>query len=426
MNVLRSALSIGAVALFSGCGGSQLPIGAQHTRPQTSPPARSEVTDYKVVYSFGGLPDGSNPYAGVIDVRGTLYGTTENGGSCHYYQYTCGTVFSITPDGSENVLHTFGAKDDGSSPSAGLIDVAGALYGTTSAGGTYGLCRLRSGGYYFPCGTVFSITPSGAEKVLHSFGNGTDGLDPVAPLIEVHGTLYGTTEHGGRHNRCEGGCGTIFSVTPGGTEKALHSFGNRTNGVVPLASLIDVNGTLYGTTGAGGAYGGGTVFSIAPSGREKVLHSFGSGSDGAGPSAALIDVDGTLYGTTGFGGRHSPNSAGRCGTVFSITPSGSEKVLHAFRGRGDGADPVASLIEVNGTLYGTTEYGGAHFCDIGGGCGTIFSMTPSGSERVLHSFRNGGDGTHPAAALTDVEGILYGTTSGGGTYNRGTVFSLKP
>jgi uncharacterized repeat protein (TIGR03803 family) len=96
--------------------------------------------------------------------------------------------------------------------------------------------------------------------VLHSF-NKADGAYPVASLIEVKGTLYGTTSGGGVN-----GSGTVFSVTPDGTEHVLHSFGSGSDGGSPLASLVDVNGTLYGTTflGGGGAFGLGTVFALKP------------------------------------------------------------------------------------------------------------------------------------------------------------------
>jgi uncharacterized repeat protein (TIGR03803 family) len=421
----RYALVIAAVALLAACGGSQPTIGVPGAMPQTSElTARTDGTKYTVVHNFGS-GDGQNPVASLIDVRGTLYSTTLNGGSCLSYNF-CGTVFSIRPSGKERVLHIFGHSTDGWNPLAGLIDVGGTFYGTTGGGGSYGLCRLHTGGEYYPCGTVFSITPSGAEKVLHSFGGKRDGLYPAASLIDVNGTLYGTTENGGAHNRCGGGCGTVFSITPSGAEKVLHNFGGGSDGAYPLASLIDVNGTLYGTTLFGGAYHRGTVFRITLSGKEKVLHSFANGVDGAYPGAGLIDVGGTLYGTTRMGGVPNCNTYGKCGTVFSITPAGTEKVLHSFGSPTDGGDPSAALVALKGTLYGTTEYGGVYYNCSGADCGTVFSITPSGAEKVLHNFGSGTDGRSPTAALIDVDGTLYGTTVGGGEYNYGTVFALTP
>jgi uncharacterized repeat protein (TIGR03803 family) len=270
---------------------------------------------------------------------------------------------------------------------------------------------------------VFSITPSGHETVLHGFTGFPDGRNPEARLLNVNGTLYGTTSGGGSFcERLSRGCGTMFSITPGGKEKVLYSFGNGTDGENPAAGLIDVKGTLYGTTYFGGAYNSGTVFSITLGGKEKVLHSFGprSGNDGSGPSG-LIDVSGTLYGTTIEGGLPCGSASLGCGTVFSITPSGTEKILYSFVGGSDGENPRTALLSVNGTS--TTLYGTA-----GGGAysnGTFFSITVSGHETVLYSFKGytDGDGAGPNG-LSYVNGTFYGTTMFGGTYDDGTVYSI--
>jgi uncharacterized repeat protein (TIGR03803 family) len=341
----------------------------------------------------------------------------------HYGLYPGGgTVFSITRNGTDKVLHSFGNGTDGNVPAAPLLDVNGTLYGTTNTGGAYAC----DGGY---CGTVFSITPGGVEKVLYSFGrSGADGAFPFAGLINVKGTLYGTTEDGGTH-----GLGTVFSITPDGTENMLYSFSGGSDGNSPFAPLTEVNGTLYGTTEGGGSFGTGTVFSITTGGLEKVLHSFGKGTDGAYPYAGITDVHGTLYGTTWGGGSHSScgDRYGGCGTVFSVTPRGTEALLHRFAGGSDGAYPQAALTEVNGRLYGTTAAGGgASGC--AHGCGTIFSISTSGAETVLHSFSKFSDGRVPLAALLHVNGTLYGTTVRGGMRSGncargcGTVFSFVP
>jgi uncharacterized repeat protein (TIGR03803 family) len=415
----RYALSITTAALFAGCGGSP------GVTPQASAlAARTNSTSYNLLYGFGKPPDGNAPVANLIDLDGTLYGTTSQGGthSCYIsYGNLCGTVFSITTAGTEQVMHSFGNGTDGAFPVASLIKVKGKLYGTTEYG------SHRCDYPYLGCGTVFTITTGGTEKVLHSFDvYARDGALPEAPLIDVKGTLYGTTAGGGT-TYCRFGlyalCGTVFSITPDGTERVMHDFTGTlgTDGASPDAGLIHVRGTLYGTTrygGGGGSsvcgYGCGTIFSISTSGTEKVLHSFAGGLDGAYPRAALTDVNGTLYGTTSEGGRY------KHGTVFSIRPNGTEKVIHSFGNGTDGRYPVASLIEVNGTLYGTTYDGGA-FSD-----GTIFSITPDGTEQVVHSFGSGTDGFWPAAGLTNVSGTLYGTTQSGGPHGGGTVFALTP
>ena len=350
------SLSVAAVAL-AACGGSQPPISAP--MPQVSSfAARTSSVNYKVLYSFAGVSDGANPEAGLIDVGGTLYGTTFAGGaysSCDYYEdLGCGTVFTITPSGTEKVLHSFANGADGAGPLAPLVEMKGTLYGTTYFGGS----QSCYGSYYANCGTVFSITPSGTEEVIHSFsGDRSDGAYPDAELIDVGGVLYGTTYEGGAiYCSSYGACGTAFSIAASGTEAILHSFGSAHDGAYADAGLIDVGGKLYGTTDSGGGHHLGTVFSITPEGTEKVLHSFGNGTDGANPAATLIELKGTLYGTTKAGGAYSE------GTVFGITPGGKEKVLHSFGNGTDGALPLRSLTELKGKFYGVTRAGGSHYC----------------------------------------------------------------
>jgi uncharacterized repeat protein (TIGR03803 family) len=357
-----------------------------------------------VLYSFqNNGTDGTSPCGGLINIQGTLYGTTYWGGAYEFY----GTLFSLSvATGTETVEHSFGENSaDGKGPLTDLISVRGKLYGTTPEGGTQDY------------GTVFSFSPkTGAEKVVHSFNdNGTDGFGPYAGLINVHGKLYGTTYSGGANTY-----GTVFSLDPKtGAEKVVHSFNNNgTDGYFPYAGLINVHGTLYGTTFQGGAKGNGTVYSLDPeTGAETVVHSFGDGTDGASPYAGLINVQGTLYGTTVGGGKYVG------GTVFSLDPrTGTETVVYSFYDNTtDGASPYAGLINVHGTLYGTTYAGGAY------DNGTVFSLDlRTGTEAVVHTFGNDEDGASPYAHLINIKGTLYGTTSGGGTYGEGTVFSITP
>ena len=422
-----------AAAMLAGCDASQLPIRARGASPQSRTVAtRASSTNYTVLHSFGAAPDANSPSAGLIGVGGTLYGTTAFGGSdtagyCGYTPpYGCGAVFTITTRGAEKVLHTFEPqKRDGSLPDAALIYVGGTLYGTTSEGGSCDNCV--NGSIFYGCGTVFSISTSGTEKVLHSFAAFSDGAGPNAALTNVNGTLYGTTFRGGGGVCASGfyqvGCGTVFSITTGGAEAILYKFGPGRHARWSRASLIEEGRRLYGTTVAGGAYRKyGTVFSITLGGKENVTHSFGNGTDGREPVAGLIQVNGTFYGTTREGGAYGD------GTVFSVTPGGTEKVVYSFGGGSDGARPFAGLISVKGVLYGTTYNGGGSGCSFSGfeGCGTVFSVTTIGQEGVLHRFGVGSDGASPVAGLTEMNGTLYGTTWGGGTHGDGTVFALKP
>ncbi|HLY02941.1 MAG TPA: choice-of-anchor tandem repeat GloVer-containing protein [Candidatus Cybelea sp.] len=409
MNALRFAFCTGAaIAILAGCGGgSGTPLSASPTGPSTAlrmtTAERMRVRPtYNVLYSFkGGSGDGAYPWLGLLtDVKGTIYSTTTGGRATECDGRGRGTVFSITTSGTETVLHSFANEPDGARPLAGLISVNGTLYGTTETGGA----KHR--------GTVFSITTAGTETVLHSFGgNSDDGATPLAALLNVNGTLYGTTFYEGTNKR-----GTVFKVTTAGTETVLYSFKSSGDGKNPQAGLININGTLYGTTEAGGANRKGTVFSITTSGTETVLYSFKGSTyhDGSYPLAALLNVNGTLYGTTEGGGANDK------GTVFAITRSGAETVLHSFGGSGDGEFPDAALITVNDKLYGTTAQGGAS------GHGAVFAITTPGAETVLHSFKGTPDGAHPYSGLLNVKGKLYGTTRYDGAYDCGTVFALTP
>src|SRR6202034_2046210 len=147
---------------------------------------------YSVLHNFGGSGDGSRPAAGLISVKGTLYGTTEHAAGDECDATACGTVFAITTSGTETILYTFFPEVDGADPKAGLVDINGTFYGTA----------YQAGGYATGFGTVVAITGSRAETTLHSFtghhsGKGDDGAYPAAGLVNVNGTLYGTTYRGG-------------------------------------------------------------------------------------------------------------------------------------------------------------------------------------------------------------------------------------
>jgi len=308
---------------------------------------------------------------------------------------------------TETVLHSFAGSPDGANPYfvAAVIDSKGNLYGTTARGGAH------------DSGTVFELTPSGVEKILHSFGAAGDGNTPYSSLImDTKGNLYGTTAKGGAY-----GGGTVFELTPSRTKKILHSFGAGRDGSFPYAGLVlDAKRNFYGTTVSGGAHGVGTVFKLTSSGKETILHSFSSnGTDGYNPyDRPVLDAEGNLYGTTFLGGAH------HVGTVFKLTPSGKETILHSFNNlsaTGDGFQPWSELVlDANRNLYGTTTNGGANFG------GTVFELTPSGVETILYSFGAMGDGSNPMAGLAfDTKGNLYGTTyEGSGASAYGTVFQL--
>ena len=451
---LNGATPLKTVTLVSGVAQyktTKLPLGSNLITAvysgdffgSTSNPVNQivEVDISTVLYSFTGGVDGGYPISGLVrDAQGNLYGTNTGSGANNK-----GAVFEVDPTGQETVLYSFtGTGGDGSFPVASLVqDAQGNLYGTTEGGGNLG-CPL---GFGSGCGIVFELSPAGGgswkEAVLYSFaGSGGDGAFPAAGLLlDTHGNLFGTTELGGNLTCPLGngsGCGTVFKLSPSGgnqwTETVVYSFvGTFGDGDGPFSTLVqDSVGNLYGTTLWGGNtgcayYGCGIVFQINTAGQETTLHAFtGTGGDGSFPEAGLvIDAQGNLDGTTSGGG--TANN----GTLFKMTTTGQQTVLYSFTGNADGGSPVSGLIlDGKGNLYGTTSTGGDLTCPTGSGsgCGGAFELTTTGHLSVLHIFfGTDGDGAVPEAGLVrDTQGNLYGTTSGGGAYNAGTVFELSP
>jgi len=380
---------------------------------------------YSVLHGFTGQPDGSNPFASLVqDSAGNFYGTARGGGDSNACSDMippgCGVVFKLDANGNESVLYNFTGPPDGAGPTFGLLmDASGNLYGTAEGGGNLTTC-------YGGCGVVFKLDPSGHETVLYSFTGGTDGSGPTGVLVQdKSGNLYGTTIGGGVQTGSSG-FGVVYKLDPSGHETVLYSFTGGADGAYPTGGLIrDSAGNLYGTAQYGGSFNEGVVFKIDTSNQEKVLYSFTGHADGGTPSSGLVqDPAGNLYGTTEGGGNLCQQAG--CGVVFKVDTNGNETVVHSFS-YPDGAFPeLATLIrDPAGNLYGTT-YGGGPSC-VFFGCGVVFKLDPSGNETVLHSFTaTGEDGGNPSAGLLlDASGSLYGTTVWGGTSSLGTVFKLS-
>jgi len=390
---------------------------------------RVTAQSFRNLHSFTGFhtggPGGNSPTAGLTLSGNTLFGTASGGGSS-----IRGTVFKVNTDGTGfMVLHSFTAlggplysNSDGANPMAGLVLLGNILYGTASAGGDSGR------------GTVFAVNTDGTGfTVLHSFTAAThpgiingDGANPNGALILSGTTLYGTAVSGG-----SSGYGTVFTVNTNGTGfTTLHSFTNGSDGFSPKAELILSGTTLYGTTLYGGSLGGGTVFAVHTGGTGfTTLHSFEptssvspyANSGGATPYAGLTLSGNTLYGTARDGG-----SSG-IGTVFAINTDGSGfTTLHNFTGSEDGGNPKAGFILSGNTLYGTTGGGGSS------NRGTVFAVNTDGTGfKNLYSFTAtpgyppiNSDGASPQAGLILSHNTLYGTAYSGGSSGNGTVFSL--
>jgi uncharacterized repeat protein (TIGR03803 family) len=374
----------------------------------------------------GGWNSGNASLTSLVQGRdGNLWSTTEAGGAP---KSGCGpgsgTIFKVTPTGTlttRHIFHQCATSTDGQYPQSGLaLGIDGNFYGTTQQGG------LNSGGSAHD-GTVFKITSGGAFSTLFSFPNDfnnpptTDGSQPVATLVKgMDGNFYGTTTTGGQNT-----CGTVFKITAAGAITPLFSFPKVPFCDEPFGTMIQAtDGNFYGTTRGGGAHGFGMVYKIIPTSPAQfiVLYSFkgscgatcGGPFDGQAPNAGLIQgTDGNFYGTTESGGKNSS------GTVFKITPAGTETVLHSFGGTAfTGTFLDAPLIQAtDGKLYGTTVRGGNTTCF--NGCGTIFRISTAGTLVLLHKF-TGTDGAAPTGGLVQfTDGSFYGMTSAGGNQHTG-------
>jgi uncharacterized repeat protein (TIGR03803 family) len=300
-------------------------------------------------------------------------------------QKGAGTAYRIGADGTGfAVLHEFTASDsvhDGRLPARGMLVMGadGAFYGATTKGGQYNM------------GTLFKMAPDGTVTVLHEFQGGpTDGALPQdQPIIASDGNLYGATLCGGSPDP-DAGCGGAvykYSMAAPFTFTVLRSFTSATLGFHPVASPIEVAGTLVGTTFSGGASGFGTVYTLSESGDAfTVRHDFAGPAglpdpDGASPAARLLLAsDGMLYGTTSLGGPDHAQLPKGDGTIFRMDPVAdwAYTPIYAFGSHApltaadvpDLAHPMAGLVQGTDGIFGTTDSGGQ---DLSGG---IFRIIP--------------------------------------------------
>jgi uncharacterized repeat protein (TIGR03803 family) len=385
---------------LTACGGDGIHTTAPHTQ---------------VLLSFGReTPLVVSPSGLVLGKDGNLYGTALGG------DYNRGVIFKVTRTGVESVVHSFNpATGDGGEPSGLILGSDGNFYGTTIAGGTN------------DAGTVFKLTPDGTESVVYSFkGYPSDSAYAASGLFQASsGNFYGTSEFGGPENK-----GTVFEVSPSGIETVLYSFGSVANDpAFGYSSLVESDdGNFYGVSYLGGTSNEGAVFKITPEGILTLAHSFTGGpSDGMFlyQRGLLKGKDGNFYGVAGSGG---PKGGG---IVYKLTPAGKETIVYAFDPTtGDpkaAAGPEGTLVEDgNGNLYGATQYGGSSRTTSANPdadpSGTIFEITAAGTAVILSNFGpTNADGTHPSGSLVlDKDGTLYGVTSSGGTNDSGVFYKI--
>jgi uncharacterized repeat protein (TIGR03803 family) len=304
------------------------------------------------LHEFGSGTDGAYPQASLIYSKGAFYGTTLSGGASN-----AGTVFKVTEKGVETVLYSFTGQADGANPVAGLaIDKAGNLYGTTTAGGSSG------NGTVFKLAIPSVTGGQWTEQVLYSFGTGTDGTTPIAGVtFDGSGNLYGTTSAGGTYGN--GTVFELSPSTGGWTENILHQFELGADGGVPYAGLVLYEGNLYGAAtegGAGGPTGGGTIFELTPSASGwtfSVLYDL-SGWGISGTYRNLLVKSGTIYAATHCDG---VNTAGTVYELTKSGDTWTYNPLYVFTGGTDGVYSVSNLVaDKKGNLYGVTLYGGAY------------------------------------------------------------------
>jgi uncharacterized repeat protein (TIGR03803 family) len=305
------------------------------------------------LYSFSSGADGFGPFGGLVQAaNGDFYGITFYGGSNSHIcseDDGCGTAFKITPSGTLTTLHTFDYTDGANPYGALVLGNDGNLYGTTYSGGANGV------------GTAFKISPGGTLTTLHSF-DGTDGSEPLGGLVQgIDADFYGTTFFGGAYPDS----GTVFKISPSGTLTTLHSFaGYPTDGSGPECALVrGSDGNLYGTTFQGGSYscgafdyGCGTLFTITPGGTLTTLYSFDNKAPhGIEPIGALLQsTNGSFYGTTYYGGADDvcgTIAKVSCGTIFSLSAG-----LKPFVETQPASGPVGTAVNILGSnLTGATS-----------------------------------------------------------------------
>jgi uncharacterized repeat protein (TIGR03803 family) len=188
--------------------------------------------------------DGSSPIAPLVQgIDGSFYGTAELGGSVND-----GVLFTVKSSGNLAVIASFDGAGNGANPYSPVIQANdGNFYGTASTWGS------------FEWGTIYKTTAKGDLTVLYNFNGSSDGGDPLAGLMQgTDGKFYGAATGDFFTNDY----GTVFSITPSGAFSVLHSF-DGSHGANPCVTPVQhTSGILYGDTVNGGTASSGTFYSL--------------------------------------------------------------------------------------------------------------------------------------------------------------------
>ena len=379
----------------------------------------AQATPITVIASFN-VTNGRQPRGGVtFDAAGNMYGTTYRGGSQTGSANAGGVVWEIahgTNAITDLALFTGYGADPGSLYGDVAVDANGNVYGTAYSGGT------TSGSVY---GEVFEVVAgSGVHTDLGDLGVGANpGTQPMAGVTrDAAGDLFGTTEYGSTN-----ASGTIWEIPAGGTLTTLASFlGTPPNGSVPQAGVtLDSQGNLYGTCRQGGVSkfdGSGTVWELPRGSNTVVTLAQFTKNDGYNPypvGDVTVDAAGNVYGTAPYGG---PANAGFVWEVVAGT--NTITVLGIFAGHlatntVDGYTPSGNVVlDGAGNLFGTTTGGGT------GDFGTVWEIPAGGTLTTIASFA-GTNGANPYGNVSlDAQGNLFGTASTGGPADAGVVWEM--
>jgi uncharacterized repeat protein (TIGR03803 family) len=381
--------------------------------------------NFRVIHDFGGQEDGGYPSGLVINKAGELYGPT---------QYP-GTVFRLLKAGSDwvfSTLYHFAGGDRGTSPEGLIIGLNGILYG--DAYGGIQNCEL---GEY--CGLIFGLRPaptacltgscSWSENMLYSFSGPADAWQGHGLVSDKAGNLYGVSYSGGAQQQ-----GTVFELTPssgGWIESILYSFTGGSDGGGPSSVLVGNDGNLYGLAGLGGANASGVVFLLTPSANgwtETVLSDLPYSMYGSSPHSLIQDGAGNLFGEWEYWYEEPEGGGELLGVVFMLSPSSGGWIYTELR-RGNHQiytnDVFVNLaLDAGGNLYGTG--GGAFGCVEPVFHGYIFELarTSDGWQYSTPKYWHNTTFDTGGALALDAQGNLYGTTSGCGTHQHGTVWDL--
>jgi uncharacterized repeat protein (TIGR03803 family) len=303
-----------------------------------------------------------------------------------------------------------------------LIFFAGVLCGLTANAQILLYANAQMGGAD-SVGAIISFNPANNhESVVYSFKSDTDAQFPVSNLVvcPLNGLLYGVSPSGGSQ-----GYGTIYSFNPAtGTEQVLWSFGVGSDASQPDGSLVwdSTRSVFYGVSPLGGTNNTGGVYRFNPvTNQERLIWHFNNTTGPALSGSTLVydPVNDLYYGMGSEGGNTD------AGAIFSFNPAvDSAKKVFSFHDGADGMDPEGSLTFYNGVLYGTTSEGGTD------SVGVLFSYIPGDTVvSVLHVFGSTtNDGSEPDADLVadNQRGVLYGMTPSNGDYGGGTIYSYNP